>query len=63
MVGLGCGSEVAIVFGGQLGLQQFSHWGKGVDNALQSTHKLADEVATSIDAGEGVELSFHDIVT
>ena len=32
-----------------------------MDDALQVTRRLVEEVATSIDGSEGVELSFHDI--
>ena len=47
---------------GHLGLRQFGfRRGKGVDDALQVTCQLVEEVATSTDGGEGVELSFHDI--
>ena len=45
-----------------LGLHQFGfRRGKGVDDALQVTRRLVEEVATSVDGNEGVELSFHDI--
>ena len=47
---------------GLLGLHQFGfRRGKGVDDALQITFLLVEEVATSTGWGEGVELSFHDI--
>ena len=47
---------------GHLGLHQFGfRRGKGVDDALQVTRRLVEEVATSTDGGEGIELSFHDI--
>ena len=32
-----------------------------VDDALQVTRRLVEEVATSNDDGEGIEPSFHDI--
>ena len=49
-------------FDGHLGLHQFGfRRGKGVDDALQVTCRLVEEVATSTDGSEGVELSFHDI--
>ena len=35
--------------------------GKGVDDVLQVSHRLVEEVATSTDGGEGIELSFHDV--
>ena len=47
---------------GHLGLHQLGfRRGKGVDDALQVTRQLVEEVATSIDRGDGVELAFHDI--
>ena len=49
-------------FDAHLGLHQFGfRRGKGVDDALQVTRRLVEEVATSNDEGEGIELSFHDI--
>ena len=49
-------------FDGHLGLHQFGfRKGKGVDDALQITRRLVEEVATSSGDHEGVELSFHDI--
>ena len=49
-------------FDGHLGLHQFGfRRGKGVDDALQVTRRVVEEVATSTDGVEGVELSFHDI--
>ena len=49
-------------FDGHLGLHQFGfRRGKGVDDALQITRRLVEEVATSADGSEGIELSFHDI--
>ena len=49
-------------FDGHLGLHQFGfRRGKGVDDALQISRRLVEEVATSTDGGEGIELSFHDI--
>ena len=49
-------------FDGHLGHRQFAfRQGKGVDDALQVTRRLVEEVATSRDASSGVELSFHDI--
>ena len=49
-------------FDSRLGLHQFGfRRGKGVDKALQVTCRLVEEVATSTDGEEGVELSFHDI--
>ena len=49
-------------FDGHLGLHQVGfRGGKGVDDALQVTRRLVEEVATSTDGGEGIELSFHDI--
>ena len=32
-----------------------------MDDALQVTRRVVEEVATSTDVGDGVELSFHDI--
>ena len=49
-------------FDGHLGLHQFGfRKGRGVDDALQITRRLVEEVATSSGDHEGVELSFHDI--
>ena len=49
-------------FDGHLGLHQFGfRKGRGVDDALQVTRRLVEEVATSSGDHEGVELSFHDI--
>ena len=49
-------------YDGHLGLHQFGfRKGKGVDDALQITRRLVEEVATSAGDHEGVELSFHDI--
>ena len=49
-------------FDGHLGLHQFgSRRVRGVDDALQVTRRVVEEVATSSDGGDGVELSFHDI--
>ena len=42
-------------FDGHLGLHQFGFWsGKGVDDALQASRRLVEEVATSTDGGEGI---------
>ena len=47
---------------GHLGLHQLGfRRGKGVDDALQIARRLVEEVATSTDGSEGIELSFHDI--
>ena len=49
-------------FDGHLGLHQFGfRRGRGVDDALQITRRLVEEVATSSGDHEGAELSFHDI--
>ena len=49
-------------FDGYLGLHQLGfRKGRGVDDALQVTRRLVEEVATSTDGNEGVELSLHDI--
>ena len=32
-----------------------------MNDALQVTRRVVEEVATSTDGGEGIELSFHDI--
>ena len=49
-------------FDGHLGFHQFGfRRGKGVDDVLQVTRRLVEEIAGSNDDGEGVELSFHDI--
>ena len=49
-------------FDGHLGLHQFGfRRGMGVDDALQVSRRLVEEVATSTDVGEGIELPFHDI--
>ena len=52
-------------FDEHLGLHQFGFRRVGglsqVDDALQVTRRLVEEFATSTDACEGVELSFHDI--
>ena len=49
-------------FDGHLGLHQFGfRRGKGVDDALQDARHLVEEVATSTDEGEGIELSFRYI--
>ena len=34
---------------------------KGVDDTLQVTRRVVEEVATSLDTSAGIELSFHDI--
>ena len=48
-------------FDGHLGLHQFRfRRGRGVDDALQVNRQMEEEVATSTDGGDGVELSFHD---
>ena len=45
-----------------LGHHQFGfRQGRGVDDALQVTRRLVEEVATSLDTSAGIELSFHDI--
>ena len=44
------------------GFHQFGfRRGKGVDDVLQVTRRLVEEIAGSHDDGDGVELSFHDI--
>ena len=49
-------------FDSHLGLHESGfRRGKGVDDALQVAHRLVEEVATSTDGSEGIELSFHDI--
>ena len=48
-------------FDGHLGLHQFGFRSKGVDDALQMTRRLVEEVVTSTGDHEGVELSFHDL--
>ena len=46
-------------FDSHLGLHQFGfRRGKGVDDALQITRRLVEEVATSVDGSEGIELVF-----
>ena len=53
---------LGVFFDGHLGHHQFGfRQGKGVDDALQVTRRLVEEVATSRDASAGVELFFHDI--
>ena len=49
-------------FDGHLGFYQLGfRRGKGVDDVLQVSCRLVEDVATSTDGGEGIELSFHDI--
>ena len=49
-------------FDAHLGLNQFGfRRGRGVDDALQLTRRLVEEVATSAGEGKGIELAFHDI--
>ena len=56
------GSRLRSWLDGHLGLRQFgSRKDNGVDDALQVTRRLVEEVVTSTDRGDGVELSFHDI--
>ena len=54
-------TRLRIAFDGHLGHHQFGfRQGYGVDDALQVTRHLVEEVAASRDTSVGVELSFHD---